>query len=154
MKYLSSLLALALVAILSIAPAIAEAKSFGGFRGGSSFRSSSFSSRSYSRPSTSYSRPSTSYSRPSTSYSRPAPAYRPSTTYNSNTVIQQRSGGGFFSGMFGGLAGYWIGSQLFGDDKPAEPAPAPTPAVPTEVAPSAPAEVTPAPAAEETPKAE
>ncbi|WCK25360.1 hypothetical protein [Agrobacterium pusense] len=149
MKYLSSLLALALVAILSIAPAIAEAKSFGGFRGGSSFRSSSFSSRSYSRPSTSY-------SRPSSTYSRPAPAYRPSTTYNSSTTViqQQRSGGGFFSGMFGGLAGYWIGSQLFGDDKPAEPAPAPTPAVPTEVAPSAPAEVTPAPAAEETPKAE
>jgi uncharacterized membrane protein len=148
MKYLSSLLALALVAILSIAPAIAEAKSFGGFRGGSSFRSSSFSSRSYSRPSTSY-------SRPSSTYSRPSPAYRPSTTYNSSTtVIQQRSGGGFFSGMFGGLAGYWIGSQLFGDDKPAEPAPAPTPAVPTEVAPSVPAEVTPAPAAEETPKAE
>lgn len=149
MKYLSSLLAIALVAILAIAPAIAEAKSFGGFRGGSSFRSSSFSSRSYSRPSTSY-------SRPSSTYLRPAPAYRPSTTYNSSTTViqQQRSGGGFFSGMFGGLAGYWIGSQLFGNDKPAEPAPAPTPAVPTEVAPSAPAEATPAPAAEETPKAE
>ncbi|WCJ63939.1 hypothetical protein [Agrobacterium tumefaciens] len=151
MKYLSSLLALALVAILSLAPAIAEAKSVGGFRGGSSFRSSSFSSRSYSRPSTSY-------SRPSSTYSRPAPAYRPSTTYNSSTTViqQQRSGGGggFFSGMFGGLAGYWIGSQLFGDDKPAEPAPAPTPAVPTEAAPSVPAEATPAPAAEETPKAE
>jgi hypothetical protein len=129
MKFLSGLVAFALVAILALAPAIAEARSsFGGFRGGSSFRSSSsFSSRS----TTTYSRPSTSYSRPSTTY-RPAPVYSsPSYRSYSSTTTNQSSGGGLFSSMLGSIAGYGIAQWLFGEDeKPAEQAPAaaPTPA--------------------------
>ncbi|WP_165447314.1 hypothetical protein [Rhizobium ruizarguesonis] len=125
MKFLSGLVAFALVAILALAPAIAEARSsFGGFRGGSSFRSSSsFSSRS----TTTYSRPSTSYSRPSTTY-RPAPVYSsPSYRSYSSTTTNQSSGGGFFSSMLGSIAGYGIAQWLFGEDeKPAEQAPAAT----------------------------
>ncbi|GGD97988.1 hypothetical protein [Rhizobium anhuiense] len=132
---------------------MAEAASFGGFRGGSSFRSSSFSSsRSYSRPSTSYSRPSTSYSRPSTSYSRPAYSYsRPSYNSYSSTTVNQSSGGGFFSSMLGSIAGYGIASWLFGEDeKPAEQAPAaaPTPA------PAAPTAAVPTTTVQEAPKAQ
>jgi hypothetical protein len=128
MKFLSGLVALALVAILALAPAIAEARSsFGGFRGGSSFRSSSsFSSRS----TTTYSRPSTSYSRPSTTY-RPAPVYSSPSyrSYSSTTINQSSGGGGFFSSMVGSIAGYGIAQWLFGEDeKPAEQAPAAAPA--------------------------
>ncbi|SCW77119.1 hypothetical protein SAMN02927900_04770 [Rhizobium mongolense subsp. loessense] len=138
MKLLSGLLTLALAAVLALAPAIAEARSsFGGFRGGSSFRSSSFSSRSFSRPSTTYSRPSTSYSRPSTTY-RPAPVY--SSPSYSSTTINQSSGGGFMSSLFGSIAGNVIAQWLFGEDeKPAPAAPAAVPAPAAPVAPVVPA---------------
>lgn len=69
MRYLTTAF---LAAAMVLAPAMADAKPFGG----SSFRSSSFSS-SYSRPS--FSRPSYSYSAPRVTYS--APVYRPAPTF-------------------------------------------------------------------------
>jgi hypothetical protein len=69
-----------------------------------------------------------------------APAYsRPSTVYNSTTVVQQSAGGGFFSSMFGSIAGFGIAQWLFGDDeKPAQVTPPAVPAVPA--VPAAPVE--------------
>ena len=86
---------------------------------------------------------SSSFSRSSSSLSsyRPStPAYRapvapPRTVVHNTTVVQQtvqKSGGGFFSSVLGGVAGYGIGHMLFGSSNQ-QPAPAAPPIKPSPV---------------------
>lgn len=121
---MKKIFAVALVSLVTINSA--HAGFGGGFRGSSfsSFRSSGFS-RSYSyRPSPSYTRPSPSFSRPA--YVAPRPVVRQ--TVVNQTVVHQTvnhstgGGGGFFSSMFGSMAGAGLVNWFM---QPKQPDPAP-----------------------------
>lgn len=133
---MKKLLVSVLIAASALSTMPAEA-AYGGARGSFSSSRSYSSSRSFSTPSRPVFRaPSVPvYRAPPTTVIRSAP-----TVIHQSSTVVQRSGGGFFSSMFGSMAGTGLMMWLFGNhNQPQQPAPqAQAPAAPASVPASAP----------------